>query len=71
MTPVRLNKKTNQNSSYTIMDRIEAWVLRHANILMPLCLITLIVLFVLLCYAICGVSAVESGNVYNHFGDVI
>lgn len=65
--PVRLNKKTEN----TMWERIDAWALAHANILMPICIVTLLILFALLCYAIIGVSAVESGTVYNHFNEVI
>ena len=64
-TPARLHKKTSLN------DKIEAWALSHAHIILPLCIIALLILFVCLMYAIVGVSAVESGVEYNHFADVI
>jgi len=64
-TPVRLHKKQSKE------DMIEAWILNHANIFLPLCILVLIVLFVCLMYALVGVSAVESGVQYNHLADVI
>lgn len=67
MTPVRLAKVEEKG----MMDKIEEFALNHANIILPLCIVLLVVLFILLCYALVGVSAVESGNTYNHFQDVI
>lgn len=64
-TPVRLNKKISKE------DEIESWVLSHAHIFLPLCIILLLILFVALMYAVVGVSAVESGNYYNQFDKVI
>ena len=67
--PARLDKREENGSQF--IELIEAWVLAHANILMPLCMVILIALCVMLCYALVGASAVESGNLYNHMGDVI
>ena len=64
-TPARLNKKASTN------DKIEEWALAHAHIILPLCLVILFILFILLCYAIVGVSATDSGVQYNHLQDVI
>jgi putative effector of murein hydrolase LrgA (UPF0299 family) len=61
--PARLHKKEEKN--------MEAWILSHAYIFLPLCIIILLILFVWLCFAVTGVSAVESGTVYNHMMDVI
>ena len=66
MRPVRLDKSNNDNYSFNeVSQRIEAWVLSHANILLPLFVIIGLILFVLLCYTLCGVSAVESGTQYR------
>ena len=59
--PVRLNKKTENK----VLDRIDAWAIAHANILMPLCLVTLVLLTVGLIYAVTGLCAVESGMLRN------
>lgn len=67
-TPARLHPKVTPVSTE---EKIESWALGHAHILLPLAFIILGILFVLLCYAIVGVSATESGSVYNHLQDVI
>ena len=64
-SPARLGKKNMPDNEF------EIWIIKHANIFVPLALLILLILFVMLCYAICGVSATESGVVYNHFQDVI
>lgn len=61
--PARLSKKEDKS--------IEDWIIQHANIFVPICFVILFILFVCLCFAITGVSATESGNMYNHLGDVI
>ena len=66
-TPVRLNKKETPDD----MSNIEVWILNHTHIFLPLALIILFALIIALIYAITGVSAVESGNYYNHLQDVI
>ena len=59
--PVRLNKQT----EYTLSDKIDAWCTRHITFCLAVALIIFSVLFVALCYAICGISAVESGGMRN------
>ena len=64
--PVRLYKKTDNVSPVNhIFDKIEAWILSHAPLLLVLFLIMGVVLFIILCFAICGISAVESGGMRN------
>jgi len=62
-TPARLGKKEEKG--------MEAWVLSHANIFLPICFVLLFILIACLLMAMTGVSAVESGNYYNHLQDVI
>ena len=69
MTPVRLGKKEESNSS--LMARIDEWALNHAHILLPISIIIALCLFIALCYAIVGVSATESGSVYNQLQRII
>ena len=69
MTPVRLGKKEESNSS--VMARIDEWALNHAHILLPISPIIALCLLIALCYAIVGVSATESGSVYNQFENII
>ena len=68
MAPVRLNKK---ESKPDIMTRIDEWALNHAHILLPISIIIALCLFTALCYAIVGVSATESGSVYNQLESII
>lgn len=64
-TPVRLYKKE------TAEEKLDSWANANAHILLPLALITLLVLSIMLCFAICGLSATDSGVTYNHLQDVI
>lgn len=54
-----------------MMDRIEEFLLSHATFFLVVSLIILLILFVALMFAIVGVSATESGIVYNHLGDML
>ena len=69
MAPVRLGKKEESNSS--LMARIEDWALNHAHILLPISIIIALCLLIALCYAIVGVSATESGSVYNQLEKIV
>ena len=69
MAPVRLGK--NESNSSDVMTRIDDWALNHAHILLPISIIIALCLFTALCYAIVGVSATESGSVYNQLGNII
>ena len=69
MAPVRLGKKEESNSS--VMARIDDWALNHAHILLPISIIIALCLFTALCYAIVGVSATESGSVYNQLEKIV
>ena len=69
MDPVRLGKTESKSSD--IMTRIDDWALNHAHILLPISIIIALCLFIALCYAIVGVSATESGSVYNQLENII
>ena len=69
MAPVRLGKKESKSSD--VMTRIDDWALNHAHILLPISIIIALCLFIALCYAIVGVSATESGSVYNQLENII
>ena len=64
-TPVRLQKQESKRFD------VEAWILNHAHIFLPLAIVILFCLIVALIYAMTGVAAVESGVYYNHLQDVI
>ena len=63
--PVRLHKVDDSPFLDKFMTSIEAWVLSHATLCLFVLMALLIALFVMLCFAICGVSAVESGTQYR------
>ena len=64
-SPARLAKKK------TFMEKVDDFALTYAHIILPLAILILLSLFVMLCFAMVGVSATESGVKYNHFQDVI
>ena len=64
--PVRLAKQTNNDYPYNyLLDRVEEWCYNHSTLCLYVLLALLTALFVVLCFAICGVSAVESGAMRN------
>ena len=69
--PVRLHKTTTNDNKPHINEWLEALILRHAPLLFVLAIVILLALFVTLCFAICGVSATESGVQYNQFNKII
>jgi len=73
MSPARLNKNTKSDRNYfsLIQGRIEAWLIRHAGFCLVVLFVLLSILFVLLIFALTGVSATESGTVYNHFDKIV
>ena len=60
--PVRLYKK----QEITLADRIDEFIQNHITLFIMLLLMMMIILFVTLIYAMVGVSATESGAVYNN-----
>ena len=71
MTPARLGKNETYQNHFSLQNKMEAWCIRHATLLFIILLSMIMVLFIVLIYALVGVSATESGTVYNHIGDVI
>ena len=47
------------------------WYVRNFNFIALAVLALVFVTFIFVCFAVCGVSATESGNYYNHIGGVI
>jgi hypothetical protein len=73
--PARLNKVNDtypfNDKTSILLDKVEAWALSHATLILFIAMAFLIALFTVLMFAIVGVSATESGVQYNHLGDVI
>lgn len=72
-SPVRLQK----NEEMSVMAKIEIFLNRHVNILLPILIIVLLFLIIALVIAVIDISSahnvvmLESGNYYNHLKDVI
>lgn len=71
--PVRLAKQDNNVDHIlsSITRGIEAWVLSHALLCIIVAMCLLMALFVALIFVLTGVSAVESGTVYNGMERII
>ena len=73
-SPARLHKKAEDMS---LMTRIEIFLNRHVNILLPILILMLLFFIIVLVLAFIDMSSahnvvmVESGNYYNHLKDVI
>lgn len=70
MSPADLHRATPNEKIY-LKKEIEAYLIKYAHILIPILFVIMLTLFVMLCFALVGVSAVESGTTYNHIKDVI
>lgn len=74
MEPVRLAKKPEKESinvTSLILDKVEAWVLSHALLCLIVAICLLMALFFTFLNLMVGVSATESGVVYNGFDKII
>ena len=70
--PVRLHKVDEDFSILNkLMDRIEEWVWEHTTLCLFVLMALLTALFVVLMFAIVGVSATDSGVQYNAFDRII
>ena len=70
--PVRLGKVQDDNHLCNhFFDKVEEWLLSHSTLCLFVLLAILTALFVMVCWAICGVSATDSGVQYNQFNNII
>ncbi len=74
--PVRLAKQDNNQFNVdhilsSITEAVERWVLAHAFLCLIVAICLLMALFVALIFILTGVSAVESGTVYNGMERII
>lgn len=68
----------NRNNDYDILSRkplkedyyreFNYWIQRNFYTIALAAIIFLLIMFVIVCFSIVGVSAVESGTYYNHLG---
>ena len=67
-----LNRKmSSQEKRIYYKVRFNLWIERNFGFIALAAIIILLIIFVAMCYWLVGVSAVESGTVYNHFQEVI
>lgn len=77
MSPARLDKKADKteiNINYilsSVTKSIEAWILSHAFLCLIVAICLLMALFVVLIFILTGVSATDSGAVYNNMERII
>lgn len=67
--PVRLHKIERNNTKWC--EYIEGWVTAHPLLCATALILILLTLFITLCFLIVGLSATDSGMVYNRFDTVI
>jgi hypothetical protein len=76
-SPARLHRKEEKKFSSVsqlrqlVMDTIEAWVQTHALLCLIVLFAILIALFVVLIFTLTGVSATESGTIYNQMSNIV
>lgn len=67
-----LNKKmTNQEKRIHYKIKINLWIERNFGFIALAAIVILLIIFIVMCFWIVGVSATESGTVYNQMGRII
>ena len=64
-------KYSNEQKHHQTMIRLNHFCHRNFYIICVAAIVILLLVFILFCFWIVGVSAVESGTVYNHMGAII
>jgi hypothetical protein len=60
-----------RNTSDDAMKGLNEFLQKNFYIICVLAILFLLIVFVICCYMVVGVSAVDSGITYNHIGDMI
>jgi uncharacterized membrane protein len=60
-----------RNTSDDAMKELNEFLQKNFYIICVLAILFLLIVFVICCYMVVGVSAVDSGITYNHIGDMI
>lgn len=67
-----LNKKmSNKEKRIYYKVKINLWIERNFGFIALAAIFILLILFVVMCFWLVGLSGTESGTIYNHIGDVI
>ena len=70
--PARLGKVEDNGYPYNyLLDRVEEWCYNHSTLCLIILLALLSAFFVMLCFAIIGVSATDSGIYCNQFKNIV
>ena len=70
--PARLGRVDDNVHLYNhFFSSVEEWLLSHSLLCLIILTAVLTALFVMVCFAICGVSATESGVQYNQLQNII
>ena len=67
---IDIRRKRKLKTKQPIKIRINNWVMRNFGFLLLLIVFLILILFTIFSFQIVGAS-LESGNYYNHLGDVI
>ena len=67
---IDIHRKRKLKTKQPIKIRINNWVMRNFGFLLLLIVFLMLILFMIFSFQIVGAS-LESGNYYNHLGDVI
>lgn len=67
---IDIHRKRKLKTKQPIKIRINNWVIRNFGFLLLLIVFLILILFMIFSFQIVGTS-LESGNYYNHLGDVI
>ena len=65
---VRLTKQPTKEDDFLKVNR---WYDMNSDFIALAAILILLGLSIIFCFIFCGISAVESGNYYNHLGGVI
>jgi hypothetical protein len=68
---LKILMKRNDNFYNAVINRVEAWVLSHAFLCLIIMVSMLIALFTVAIFLLTGVSATDSGTMYNSMERII
>ena len=70
-TPTPKNDLRKQADKHDFKRNLNHFIERNFNIIALAAIAILLIIFCIVCFWIIGVSAVESGTVYNHMNNII
>lgn len=70
-TPTAKHSLHKKPTKEDVHRNINCWIQRNFYIICLAAIVSLLLIFVVVCYVLVGVSATESGTYYNHIRGVI